>query len=248
MDTLESLFSHVDADSGLLSGLSAVVHTFDEVGSFHLGILEHNEQVATSLLEVQHAEPPAGESDAAPVARGHHADLASLRRPRVGAQKRMTVDRGAPVLFDAASGEAPHAVVVRRAATAPAGLVGQPLGAGAADQVELAPGPAAFDSRALGPGDIFSTVLLRPGTYALANTLGAGAGIITVDYPVITPGVPYRPPGPVTIECNDDGFAPAQVGLKPCQGVVVHINTRARITVTLTAADDGPTRAATTAS
>jgi hypothetical protein len=99
-------------------------------------------------------------------------------------------------------------------------------------------GGETFDSRELGPGDVFSALVLRPGTYALKNTVNGTEGTITVDYPVVGP-TPYQPPEALSVEAGDAGFAPAAIALRPAQGLAFHVSTRARITIHLVAPDDG---------
>jgi hypothetical protein len=132
---------------------------------------------------------------------------------------------GQYVLFHALAGGEPHAVVIKPAQS----------GAGST--------PPGFDSRQLGPGDVFTTVLVRPGRYDLANALGGTPGTLTVAYPVATPGKPYSPPDPLTIDCGPSGFTPATASLLPGQGLIFRIDAPARITISLAAPDDGPANA-----
>ncbi len=97
-----------------------------------------------------------------------------------------------------------------------------------------------FDSRELKSEDIFSAVILRPGTYSISNASNAKAkGKITVGYPKIGKTA-YRPPSPTKIICSENGFEPANVELQPGQAVLVQANAPSRIKLELVKADDGP--------
>jgi hypothetical protein len=96
-----------------------------------------------------------------------------------------------------------------------------------------------YDSRTMVDGDAFAAILLRPGAYAVANTLTKAKGEIVVDYPPLKERT-YRPTGPVRIACDARGFAPATVRIGPGQGVIFESRLPSRIAITLTAADDGP--------
>jgi hypothetical protein len=102
-----------------------------------------------------------------------------------------------------------------------------------------AKGKRGFDSRRLGPDDIFTLTLLRPGDYRVVNELGKYEGVITVAYPVIGDR-PYRPPSPQEVEVNEGAFQPSTIKLQPAQGVIFKIRTAARIKIDLTRPDDGP--------
>jgi hypothetical protein len=87
-----------------------------------------------------------------------------------------------------------------------------------------------LDSRELKGEDIFSAVILRPGTYSASNSLNAKAkGKITVGYPKIGK-TPYRPPSPASIVCSAGGFEPSSVELQPGQAVLFQAAAPSRIT------------------
>ncbi len=97
-----------------------------------------------------------------------------------------------------------------------------------------------FDSGELKGEDIFSAVILRPGTYSASNSLaGKAKGKITVGYPKIGKTA-YRPPSPAKVVCSDRGFEPANLELQPGQAVLFHATVPSRITLELLKADDGP--------
>jgi hypothetical protein len=218
-------------DSGALAGLSAVVHKFSQPGSYQSTVLLNDQQVLTGVLEVQLA------SDAAPSA-GATATAAGpveAAQPRVDLAQaaaagaaQLTVPAAAEgyVLFHALGADGGHAVIAQA----------QPSQPSAGASAEL---PELFDSRQLGPGDIFSTIMLRPGTYSMTNTVDGAQGDISVSYPVIS-STRYTPPEPATVACDAGAFSPSSLALSPAQGIIFTINTTARIVVNLVTPDDGP--------
>ncbi|WP_332900252.1 hypothetical protein [Haladaptatus sp. CMSO5] len=85
-----------------------------------------------------------------------------------------------------------------------------------------------FDSATLTEYDTVSVTLFRPGTYALRNELTEHEVTVEVSYPD-----GERPGEPVRVTCTDRGFSPDGITLAPAQGLVVDIETKARVTVTL---------------
>lgn len=78
-----------------------------------------------------------------------------------------------------------------------------------------------FDTRMLGPGDMFVATLLRPGIYAMAEAAGA-QGTIEVSYP--TPGPkPFQPDAPHLVKVTKEGFHPDKLVTAPTQGVIFTI-------------------------
>src|SRR5439155_10632380 len=76
-----------------------------------------------------------------------------------------------------------------------------------------------YDSRVLAEGDIFSAIIIRPGTYSMTNALTRATGEIVVSYPRVE-DKRYRPPNPVNIECGPASFEPPSVALQPGQGML----------------------------
>ncbi len=91
----------------------------------------------------------------------------------------------------------------------------------------------------LGDRDVFALSIARPGRYRITNTVDKMAGTIVVTYPELG-RKGYRPADPVRIVCGPRGFDVKLVELGPLQGLVVNIETKARITVDLVEPDDGP--------
>ena len=250
MDTMTTLFNQTSLDSGALAGLSTVVHKFTQSGPHTLAVVQNDTAVHQMQLNVSIPESTpanvasrvvAAVSDGLNQPGGVQPNVDLARFHQLGnqlAEVAVETAIGGYVAFHAMTGATGYAVRVDPPPTPPASE--------GVSRVATAPsGPAeAFDSRRLGPGDSFATVLLRPGTYRMANANGGSAGTITVSFPVTIPGTPYRPPDPAVVECQAAGFVPASVSLKPAQGIIVHINTPARVTIDLSAPDDGPGRPA----
>jgi hypothetical protein len=96
-----------------------------------------------------------------------------------------------------------------------------------------------FDSRRLGEADTFAVTLVRPGLYAVRNTLGNAEARIVVTYPVVGDR-PYRPADPVTVLCTKKGFDPEHLEIGPAQALIFRFETAARLAVELLEPDDGP--------
>lgn len=207
-------------DSGAPSGGATVVHRFDAPGEYRVRVVHGDETLAQTVIAVSGGQP--AETGAGP---GHvsldmkhvltPANLSGTPTDRERAP--LVVRTQGYVSFTDSGRTKPFAIV----AEAPAG------------------GGPGFDSRRLGPGDVFAVTLLRPGKYRMTNELSRATGEITIAYPVVGT-TPYRPPEPQAIECTDRGFQPSSVALKPAQGAIFRIQTAARIKVELTEPDDGP--------
>jgi hypothetical protein len=204
-------------DSGAPTGGAAVIHRFDTPGEYRVRFVHGEETLAQTVVAVggQAAETAPGP--------GHVTlDLKTFARPAsLGStppdRQRLVVRPQGYVSFTDSGQAKPFSVVAEAAS---------------------GDGPG-FDSRRLGPGDIFALTLLRPGKYSLVNELARSKGEITVEYPVVGK-VPYRPPDPLSVDCTDRGFQPADITLKPAQGLIIHVKTAARIKIELTQPDDGP--------
>lgn len=204
-------------DSGAPSGGATVIHRFDTPGEYRVRFVDGEETLAQTIVAVA---AHAADTGAGP---GHVTlDLKKYARPAsLGStppdRQRLVVRPQGYVSFTDSGQTKPFAVVAEAAS---------------------GDGPR-FDSRRLGPGDIFALTLLRPGTYSLVNELAHAKGEITVEYPVVGK-TPYRPPDPLAIDCTEHGFHPERIALKPAQGLIVHVKAAARIKIELTRPDDGP--------
>jgi hypothetical protein len=237
----QNLFTQVGLDSGSLTMLGSIVHSFQEPGEYRGSVHKADSEQAVFYITVDK------NSSAAHV----NIDLASLKEYSGKAEKdccddekanHFTVNPKGYVLFHVSAGSGGFSVHVRRA--------------------EEDPQTKVFNSQELGKGDIFSAVILRPGTYSVSNPLGGGGddgddgedderekpkgkakgsqpAQVVVSYPEMGE-TPYRPPAPVRVQVRSRGFEPARINLKPAQGLVFDIKTSARIVIELVQPDDGP--------
>ncbi len=216
----QNLFTQVGLDSGLLTILGSVVHSFREPGEYRGSVHKAGGEQAVFYITVDKNSPAAHVN----------IDLATLREYSGATQKeccdegtenRFTVNPKGYVVFHVSKGSGGFSVHVRRA--------------------EEDPRLKVFNSQELGEGDIFSAGVIRPGTYSVVNQLpkSKAQAEVVVSYPEMGKTA-YRPPGPVTVQVGPRGFEPARIELKPGQGLVFEIKAPARIVIELVKADDGP--------
>ena len=210
------LFTQIGLDSGALTMLGTVVHSFREAGEYRGTVRVADRPEATFYVSV----------DKTCAVAQVNIDLAKLISDSAGdadcceeiAGPRFVVHPKGYAVFHVGSGPGGYSVNVRRA-----------------DEDRNL---KAYDSRELQPGDIFSAVFIRPGTYAIKNLLSKAEGEFTVAYPVVGKTA-FRPPPPVNVECGQ-GFDPRSVQLHPSQGINFHVKASARIKIELTRPEDGP--------
>lgn len=87
-----------------------------------------------------------------------------------------------------------------------------------------------LDGAALTEYDTVSATLFRPGRYSIRNDLTDHASTIDVPYPEKGD---QRPTEPVRVECDDRGFTEESITVAPAQGLVVEVDTDARIVIEL---------------
>lgn len=222
----QNLFTQFGLDSGSLTMLGSVVHKFQEPGEYRGSVHKAEGEQAVFYITVDKNSPAAHVN----------IDLASLQKSSDAAQKEccdgekenhFSVNPKGYVVFHVSAGSGGYSVHVRRAEEDPKAKV--------------------FNSQELGEGDIFSAVIIRPGTYLVSNRLAKGRGKerekerfeVVVSYPEIGKTA-YRPPAPVRVRVSTKGFEPQRVELKPGQGLVFDVTTPARIVIELVKEDDGP--------
>jgi hypothetical protein len=209
-----AMFEVTSFDSAAPAGAAAVVHRFAEQGQFVVSMHGPDRVLDTRVLNVA-AEHTAG---------GVTVDVGDSRprpgRPAPPCQpSRLTLAEGGYACFTAAPGRGNRAMV-RRAGGGPDGEV-------------------MFDTQRLGADDVFAVTLVRPGTYAIRDTVQGTEGRVVVTYPVIG-DKPYRPADPVEVHARGGGLDPASVTIGPGQGLLVRVADASRITVDLLEPDDGP--------
>ncbi|MES2221847.1 MAG: hypothetical protein V4587_12890 [Acidobacteriota bacterium] len=225
----QNLFMQVGLDSGSLTMLAGVTHRFMEAGQYRGVVYRGGESIGKFYINVDKNSPiaqanidlatfdtrlPAPASSAASSGCGCQGE---------GSQSETTfeVNPKGYAVFHVSAGAGGFAVRASKAAEDP-------------QQQNQ------FDSRELNCEDIFSAVILRPGTYSISNASNSKAkGKITVGYPKIGKTA-YRPPSPTKIICSESGFEPANVEIQPGQAVLFQANAPSRIAIELVKADDGP--------
>lgn len=220
MKTLEldpNFFMQIGLDSGALTMHGAVAHSFREPGEYRGVVRRETMPEATFYVSADRNSPVAHVN----------IDLARL----VG---------DAPTGSDCCKGEGGNRFVVNPKGYALFHVSG---GAGGYSvhirKAEEDPKTKVFDTRHLEEGDVFSAIILRPGTYSVKNLITQAEGEVTVSYPVIGKTA-YRPPQPVTVECVRGTFNPREIRLQPGQGVNYRIHVPSRIRIELIRPDDGP--------
>ncbi len=225
----QNLFTQVGLDSGSLTMLGGVTHRFMEAGQYRGVVYRGRESIGKFYINVDKNSPIAQANiDLAAFDTTLPAPATTASGTNCGCQASGTkaesafeVNPKGYAVFHVSAGAGGYAVRVSKTAEDPK------------QQNQ-------FDSRELKCEDIFSAVILRPGTYSASNGLDAKAkGKITVGYPKIGKTA-YRPPSPAKIVCSEGGFEPANVELQPGQAVLFQANAPSRITLELMKADDGP--------
>jgi hypothetical protein len=212
------LFEQIGLDSGSLTMLGSVIHSFGEPGEYRGSVHQESGNQFTFSVTADKDSPVAQvDIDLATLTTGPKSSDVSCCSD--GSPARFILNAKGYVVFHASGGAGGYSIHLRRA-------------------VEDRNEPV-FDSQRLADGDIFSAVIIRPGAYAIHNTLTKAQGEVTVAYPEIGSSA-YRPPDPVRIVARDDSFEPRYVELKPGQGMLFECATPARIRIDLERADDGP--------
>jgi len=97
-----------------------------------------------------------------------------------------------------------------------------------------------FDSHELKDDDIFSTMILRSGTYSITNVLNDTKAELVVNYPIA--GKTKRNPLPINFICTSKEISPNNINVDPSQGLVFNCKTPSRIKIELVKPDDGPAK------
>jgi hypothetical protein len=225
----QNLFTQIGLDSGSLTMLGGVTHRFLEPGKYRGVVYRGSESFANFYINVDKNSPVAQanidlasfESSPSTPATNTTGTSCSCEGSSSKADTEFELNPKGYAVFHVSAGAGGYAVRVGKAADDPK------------QQNQ-------FDSRELKGEDIFSAVILRPGTYSASNTLGGKTkGKIVVGYPKIGKTA-YRPPSPAKVVCSERGFEPGSVELQPGQAVLFHTAAPSRITLELSKADDGP--------
>ncbi|EHK53549.1 hypothetical protein [Allomesorhizobium alhagi] len=99
----------------------------------------------------------------------------------------------------------------------------------------------AWDSRRLSRGDLFAFLVFRPGSYLMTNEIGGLACEILVEYPDPRKNTAKTKPPFEPVRLSSAQIAKSErIRMKPGQGMVVDVESAARLTFVLRSADDGP--------
>lgn len=212
-----NVFTQMGLDSGALTMLSAVTHSFPEAGEYR-GTVRNDKGEGLAVLYIS------ADKDS-PVAQVT-IDLASLIKNSFpgkedgtcdGGVNRFTVNPKGYAVFHVSKGSGGYNVHIRKAEKE-------------TQQI--------FDSRHLQDKDIFSGVIIRPGLYIVNNEYSKAKAEIVVSYPKIEKTA-YRPPGPLRVIVSEKGFVPDKIELKPGQGFSFDCKTSSRIKIELREPYDG---------
>jgi hypothetical protein len=219
------LFTQIGLDSGSLTMLGTIVHSFPNPGEYRGVVHEGAEVKATFSLSSDKNSAVAQVSiDLASLVSAtgkSYSETSSCCKETLGdkAPHRFIVNPRGYALFHVSHGAGGYSVHVRRT-----------------DADEKDKG---YDSRSLVQGDLFTAIFLRPGIYSITNTLTGATGEIVVNYPRRNEKR-YRPPLPVRVACNQKSFEPNKLQVDPGQGVIFENRASARVVIKLEKADDGP--------
>jgi hypothetical protein len=95
-----------------------------------------------------------------------------------------------------------------------------------------------FDSKELKNDVVFSSMIIRPGTYSITNTVNNTKAELVVNYPELEKMRKILTP--LNIECNTKEIIPNKISINPSQGLIFKINTPSLIKIELTRAEDRP--------
>lgn len=227
-----NLYTQIGLDSGSLTMLGSIVHTLGEPGDYRVAVHHGESVVAVCVVTADKGSPVAQETvnlaSLAGTADGTEGSVAATSdvedcgcaSGKGGSGGRhFTVNPRGYVLFNVSGGSGGYYVHVRR------------IDADAKER--------GYDSRMLIDGDLFSAIVLRPGTYSVSNTLTHASGQIVVSYPKIGDKA-YVPPPPVRVVCGPKSLEPANIEVQPGQGILFEVKAATRIAIELQKADDGP--------
>ncbi len=221
-----NLFTQIGLDSGSLTMLGTIVHSFSQAGEYRCVVHEGEHVRAVFIVG----------SDNGSANAQVHIDLASL----VPGRKPSHPDGCPSCKEEPAPGHMPPRFVVN-----PRGYAVFHVSRGAggyyvhARRTDAPQDDKGYDSRSMVEGDLFSAIVLRPGTYSIANSLSAAKGELVVTYPV-RGETKYPPPAPSRVVSSARAFEPARLQVAPGQGVIFENRVPARIRIKLEKADDGP--------
>jgi hypothetical protein len=207
------IFMQIGLDSGALTLLGAVAHPVHDPGPHHGVVLLDGEEVADFGFVVAEEGRTQLDVDVAKVAGAGRTGCGCCTDPDAAPHLRA----GGMLLVHVGSGRGAYAVVVS-------------AGEGDAQRV-------VFDSRQLEKGDLFTATVLRPGRYAVTNTVNGARAKLEVRYPERR-REPLRAAEAVQVRVGDR-FDPERLAVQPTQGQVYAAETSARVVIELVEPYDG---------
>lgn len=201
------IFTQIGLDSGALTLLGAVAHPVHEPGPYRGVVLRDGEEVADFGFVVAEEGRAQLDVDVAKAAGAGRTGCGCCTDPDADPHLRA----GGMLLVHVGSGRGAYAVVVS-------------AGEGDARRV-------VFDSRQLDKGDLFTATVLRPGRYAVTNTVNRARAELEVRYPERR-REPLRAAEPVQVRAGDR-FDPERLAVQPTQGQIYAVETSARVVIEL---------------
>ncbi len=213
-----NLFTQIGLDSGSLTMLGAVTHSFGEPGEYRGSVRQREKSIAVFYILADKNSPVAQANVDLSALGDTDASISTCSGDGHAACNRFKVNPKGYAVFHVSGGPGGYDIRVRKADEDPRTKI--------------------FDSRQLNDGDIFSGVIIRPGSYSITNLLTAAHAEATVAYPIIGKTA-YRPPAPVRVQCTRDGFDLKRIELQPGQGLIFDCKAPSRIKIELVKPDDG---------
>jgi hypothetical protein len=201
------IFMQIGLDSGALTLLGGVAHPVHEPGPYRGVVLSDGEEVADFGFVVAEEGRTQLDVDVAKVAGAGRTGCGCCTDPDAAPHLRA----GGMLLVHVGSGRGAYAVVVN-------------AGEGDARRV-------VFDSRRLEKGDLFTATVLRPGRYAVTNTVNGARAELEVRYPERR-REPLRAAEPLQVRAGDR-FDPERFAVQPTQSQVYTAETPARVVIEL---------------
>ena len=224
-----NLFTQIGLDSASLTMLGSLVHDFGEPGQYRGALHLGREVLAVFYITVDKNSPVAQATiDLAALLPGNTTASTNKEECCCGsttvpspANGQFVVNPRGHTLFHVGSGAGGYYVHVRR--------------------IDAPTEDRGYDSRTMADGDLFSAMLLRPGTYSMTNSLTHAGGELRVLYPLLQ-DTPHRPGDPIRVECGEHSFEPPHVEVQAGQGILFEAKVPARLRIELIKPDDGPSR------
>ena len=223
-----NLYTQIGLDSGSLTMLGTVVHQLGEPGEYRGAVHQGPDVKAVFFITADPKSPVAqvtvdlaalDQSQSAPPSGEEDCGCSGSKGGATA--KTYTVNPRGYVLFHVSGGSGGYYVHLRR--------------------IDAPEKDKGYETRTLKSGDVFSAMILRPGTYSVSNPLTKAAAEVVVKYPPPPGEKPYVPGPPVRIESTANGFEPkGRIEVGAGQGMAFTARADSRIQIKLEKPDDGP--------